>query len=188
MALDKTEERYLIYGGAGLALAVIAFSLLHSSNNSNGAGTVPQPSSQLLAFLQHGQDTATAAAQAKSNLAAQTLLQYQNQKNAFDLGISNITAQRDQNILNAKTAEDIATVQANAASSVAQLGMITSQNIATTQSNAATAVAQAAANAQTASAKAAADAQKAAAQAQAGAQTSNGIWGAIGSIFSHFIP
>lgn len=166
--MDKTEERYLIYGGAGLFLVVIAFTLLKGNGGNSGQpGTVPPPSPQLLSFLQHGIDTSTAAAQQKASTAAQSLLQYQNQKNQLELGLTSIKANTQVSLANAKSAEDIAKIQADAATQAATLGFSAAQVIANTQAQAAIKAAQA---------------QQAGTEAQAHASQQNGFWSSISNI------
>ena len=178
--MDKTEEHYLIYGGAGLAALVIAFALLKGNSSAAQPGTVAPPSPQLLSFLTTNEENATTAATAKANLAAQSLLQYQNNANALELGLSSIKAQSLNDQMNATTAEEIARIQSDAATQAAQLGFTAAQSIAAQQTMAAIQTAKANAQATTSAADAAAHASQ-----------QNGLYSAIANIVgsvAKFIP
>ena len=173
--MDKTEERYLVYGGIGLFLAVIAYTMLGRSSAPSAVGTIPQPSTAMLNFWQHEADSATAAAQAKAALAANTLVQYKSNQNALELGLAQLKTETALNLQNATSAQEIAQIQADAATKAAQMGYQAAQNVAITQANAADYAAQQAAYTQQYGAYASA----AASQSASHAQQTVGIWQSI---------
>lgn len=171
--MDKTEERYLIYGGAGLVLFVLAFAMMN--NKQPQSGTVPAPSKTVLDFIQQNTAQADSTALQKAQITANSLLQYKNTQNAYELGLAQIQSNREIQLSQAKTAEDIANIQADAAGKVAQLQASTANYIAGQQ-----------AYAQSYSAYAQSKAQQSAAASQSNSNIWSSIFQSIGSIGAAF--
>lgn len=188
--IDATEKQYLIYGGLGLLLFVLVYFMLRGNNSNAGNGTVPQPSSSMLSFLQKNTEDANQQALAQSTLAANTLLAYNASKNNLELGLQQIQADVSVNSTNATSAENIATIQANAQTQIAGMQTQASEaqsqsatNIAQSQQMAAEYAAYYAGNAATQQAYYQAWGQSEVANAQQKASSNQSFWGNLGGIF-----